>query len=63
MMSGVLFVIKRFFLGLKIMLIVIGLFLALNHYESEPWLVLVLFWLITGIEAAVRSYRRERKVS
>jgi hypothetical protein len=56
-------VIKRFFLGLKIMLIVIGLFLALNHYESEPWLVLVLFWLITGIEAAVRSYRRERKVS
>jgi uncharacterized membrane protein HdeD (DUF308 family) len=57
--------IKRLFLGLKILLIVIGLFLAFNHYDREPWLILGLFWLVTGIEAAIRSCRnrREGKIS
>ncbi|MEG9298186.1 hypothetical protein V6B33_17120 [Mangrovibacillus sp. Mu-81] len=54
-------VIKRLFLGLKILLIVIGLFLAVNHYDREPWLILGLFWLVTGIEAAIRSYRHRRE--
>jgi hypothetical protein len=56
-------VIKRFFLGLKIMLIVIGFFLVANHYDSESWLILGLFWLVTGIEAVIRSYRGEREIS
>jgi hypothetical protein len=56
-------VLKRFFLGIKIILIVIGFFLAANNHHEESWLMIVLFWLVTGIETAIRSYREEGKIS
>ncbi|MGR3762930.1 hypothetical protein [Rossellomorea sp. NS-SX7] len=53
---------KRFFLGIKIILIGIGFFLAANEYLSESWLIIGLFWLVTGVETAVRSYREKGKI-
>jgi hypothetical protein len=55
-------VLKRFFLGIKIILIVIGFFLAANEYHGESWLMIGLFWLVTGIETAIRSYREKGKI-
>jgi cadmium resistance protein CadD (predicted permease) len=53
---------KRFFLGIKIILIVSGFFLAANEYHGESWLMMGLFWLVTGVETAIRSYREKGKI-
>jgi hypothetical protein len=52
---------KRFFLGIKIILIAAGFFLAATEHLSESWLIIGLFWLITGVETAIRSYREKGK--
>jgi hypothetical protein len=53
---------KRFFLGIKIIVIVIGFFLVANEHHEESWLMIGLFWLVTGIETAIRSYREKGKI-
>ncbi|WP_175987205.1 hypothetical protein [Bacillus sp. Marseille-Q1617] len=53
---------KRFFISLKIILIAVGFFLAANDQHEETWLLIGCFWLVAGIESAIRSYREEGKV-
>jgi hypothetical protein len=53
---------KRFFLGIKIILIVTGFFLAANEQHGESWLMMGLFWMATGVESAVRSYREKGEI-
>ncbi|MCA1054403.1 hypothetical protein LCM10_05340 [Rossellomorea aquimaris] len=53
---------KRFFLGIKIILIAAGFFLAATDHSKGAWLILGSFWLITGIETAIRTYHKEGKL-
>ncbi|MCA1054377.1 hypothetical protein LCM10_05210 [Rossellomorea aquimaris] len=54
---------RRVFFVLKCILLVVGFFLATNGYHSESGLVMVVFWIVYGIEMSLRSYREEGKVS
>jgi hypothetical protein len=54
---------KKIFLTIKISLILIAFFLHANDQQIEFWLVLGSFWMVTGIEGAIREFQEGSKFS
>ncbi|MEG9295275.1 hypothetical protein V6B33_02335 [Mangrovibacillus sp. Mu-81] len=54
---------KKVFLSIKISLVVIAFFLHANDQRNEFWLVLGSFWMVTGIEGAIRDFQEGSKLS
>ncbi|MEL3973341.1 hypothetical protein AAEO50_13720 [Rossellomorea oryzaecorticis] len=43
-------------------LIVAGFLLVAYDHQGESWMMIGLFWLVTGIETSIRAYRKEGKI-
>jgi hypothetical protein len=53
---------RKVFLVIKVLLFLVAFFFFANHNPNSG-LFLILFWLVFGIECAIRDYRDGSKIS